>query len=272
MDEAPEQVKPRQYPWKGVIYLAAGLLLVVWLLYTPVGLFGKADAIGYAVCHRIDARSFHLDDRQLPLCARCSGMYLGAVLGLVFQYLTSNRLSGGPSWRVVAVLAVLVGAFGVDGVNSYLHLFPWAPSLYEPQNWLRLLTGTGMGIVVAVVLFPAFNQTMWIHWDQRKAIRGLPSLGLLLALGLLLDLLVMTENPVFLYPLALISAAGVLALLTMVYSMVLVMLFKLENRFQMLRQMAIPLTGGFMMALAQIAILDLVRFYLTGTWSGFTIG
>jgi hypothetical protein len=69
-------------------YLVVAALILVfigWLLETPSGLFGKLDAIGYAVCHRIPERSFHIGDYQLPLCARCSGMYLGAVTGLVFQ-------------------------------------------------------------------------------------------------------------------------------------------------------------------------------------------
>ncbi len=70
---------------RGLIFIAVGLLLVGWLWNTPAGLLGKADALGYAVCHRIDVRSFHLGERQLPLCARCTGMYLGAMLGLVFQ-------------------------------------------------------------------------------------------------------------------------------------------------------------------------------------------
>jgi len=138
---------------KYLVLCLVGLLLVGWLLNTPAGLLGKADAIGYAVCHRIDLRSFHLGERQVPLCARCSGMYLGAMLGLAFQALTSRRRAGMPPRGVLVFLGVLVLAFGVDGVNSYLHLFPGAPSLYEPGNLLRLLTGTGMGLVIALVLY-----------------------------------------------------------------------------------------------------------------------
>src|SRR3990172_4039303 len=66
-----------------LVFLAVGLVFLGWLLSTPSGLLGKADAIGYAVCHRIDLRSFHLGARQLPLCARCSGMYLGALVAFV---------------------------------------------------------------------------------------------------------------------------------------------------------------------------------------------
>ena len=78
--------------------------------------------------------------------------------------------------------------------------------------------------------------------------------------------------PLLLYPLALISAAGVLLLLTLAYSMVWVMLFHRENTYQNAHQLLLPLAGGFGLALAQIILLDLARYVLTGTWDGFHLG
>jgi len=257
---------------KGLIFIAVGLLLVGWLLNTPAGLLGKADGLGYAVCHRIEARSFHLGERQLPLCARCTGMYLGAMLGLVFQVLTARRHAGMPPWRVIIFLGALVVAFGVDGLNSYLHLFPGAPSLYEPNNLLRLLTGTGMGLVIALALSPAFNQAVWQVVDPTPAVKGLRNFLIILGLALALDWLVWIENPLLLYLLALVSAAGVLALLTMVYSLFWLIILRKENSYQRLSQMILPLTGGFGTGLAQIALFDLARFVLTGSWDGFHFG
>ena len=82
-------------PVKIFALVIAAVVVVLWLIYTPEGLLGKADAIGYAVCHRIDLRSFHLGDRQLPLCVRCSGMYLGALLGLAYQAWLAPRERAG---------------------------------------------------------------------------------------------------------------------------------------------------------------------------------
>jgi len=259
-------------PIKWLVFLAVGLLFFGWLINTPGGLLGKADAVGYAVCHRIDARSFHLGERQVPLCARCSGMYLGAMLGLIFQAIVGRSRSGMPAGRLWVVLGLLVAAFGVDGLNSYLHFFPGAPTLYEPQNWLRLLTGTGMGVVIAAALYPAFNQTVWTKQVRRPALENLRSLMILLVSALVLDLVVLTENPLILYPLALISAAGVLVLLSMIYSMLWLMVLRIENRFESLIQLVLPLTGGFGLALVQIAALDYVRFLFTGSWEGFHLG
>jgi uncharacterized membrane protein len=255
-----------------LIFIVVGLLLVGWLLNTPAGLLGKADGLGYAVCHRIEARSFHLGERQLPLCARCTGMYLGAMLGLVVQTLIARRRAGMPPWRVIILLGALVVAFGVDGLNSYLHLFPGAPALYEPNNWLRLLTGTGMGLVIALALFPAFNQAVWQVVDPTPAVKSLRYFLLMLGLALALDWLVWIENPLLLYLFALVSAAGVLVLLTMVYSLFWLIILRKENSYQWFSQMILPLVGGFGIGLLQIALFDLARFALTGTWDGFHLG
>lgn len=264
--------------WSGLVCLSVGLLVLSWLLNTPPGWLGKADAVGYAVCHRIETRSFHLGERPLPLCARCSGMYLGAVLGLVFQGVlgaaagSGSRRSGGPARWTWAPLSFFVLAFVVDGGNSFLGLIPFAPHLYETQNWTRLLTGTGMGLAIALFLFPAFNQTVWVKPDPRPALPGWGSLGLLALLALVLDGLVLWEQPQVLYPLALISAAGVLLILTLAYSMLWLLVLKRENQAHNFVELLLPLGAGFGSAVLQIALLDLGRYLLTGTWQGFSLG
>src|SRR5512136_1640249 len=107
---------------KYLVIAAALLVFGGWFLNTPPGFFGKADAIGYAVCHRISERSFHIGSYQLPLCARCSGMYLGAVTGLVFQAIAGRKRQKIPHWSIISLLVVFFIAFGIDGANSYLYL------------------------------------------------------------------------------------------------------------------------------------------------------
>jgi uncharacterized membrane protein len=264
-----------------VLVIAAALLVFVgWFLNTPPGLFGKADAIGYAVCHRIGERSFHIGSYQLPLCARCSGMYLGAVTGLVFQSLIGWKRLKIPHWSIIALLVVFVAAFGIDGSNSYLYLLkqvspgilPNIPNLYVPNNTLRLLTGSGMGLGMAVMLFPAFNQTVWADCEDKLAIPGWKAFGLLLGIQVIFDLLVLSESPIVLYPLAIISALGVWLLLTIVYSMVWVMIMGQDNKFTKLRQLWLPLLAGLTIALIQTAAIDALRFWLTGTWGAFPLG
>ncbi len=256
--------------WKWLVPLVVFSVAAAWLWFTPHGLLGKADAIGYAVCHRIDARSFHIGDRQIPLCARCSGMYLGVLAGLGLQSLT-GRGGSFPRKIWLAFYAVLALLFAVDGVNSYLTFFAGVPSLYTPNNVLRLLTGTGMGLAISAFILPAFRQTIWENQSDLPGLKGWKQAAILVGLAVVIDSMVLTENPLLLYPLALISAAGVLVLLGMVYTMVWVMVIKKENKYTNLSSAWLPLTAGFGTALLQIFIVDIIRLTLTGSWMGFSI-
>jgi len=255
---------------KGLLVLVTSLVLTGWLLLTPPGLLGKADAAGYAVCHRIAARSFTIGDRQTPLCARCSGMYLGALLGIIYLARFGKR-SGMPSLKISIVLIIFLIGFGVDGGNSYLHFFPNAPSLYEPENWLRLITGSGIGLGLAAILVPVTHQVLWKTHDTRPALAGWREFLPLLALAGLVDLAVWSENPLLLYPLALLSAFSIFVILTIVYMVVWLMISKKENHFNSYRELVFPLLAGFLTALLQIIVLDAGRYWLTGTWAGFNL-
>jgi len=266
---------------KYLVVLAAILVFTGWLMNTPPGVLGKLDAIAYAVCHRIAARSFEIGSTALPLCARCTGMYLGAVAGLVFQSIRGSKGSQAPRWGIIAVLLVFLVAFGIDGVNSYLYLLkqlrpgilPQIPNIYIPNNTLRLLTGSGMGLGMAALLFPAFNQTIWTDYVSARA--GLPdwkSFGLLLGIQIVIDLLVLTQSPFVLYPAAFISTLGVVLLLTMVYTLVWVMITGQENKYTKVRQLWLPILAGFTITMIQTFGIDMLRFWLTGTWGGFPLG
>jgi len=253
-----------------VLILTAGVVAGVWLFNTPDGLLGKADAVGYAVCHRIDLRSFHLGDRALPLCARCSGMYLGAMVGMMaFLGLGRGRAGLFPPVRISLVLGLFGLAFALDGVNSYLHFFPQAPHLYAPNNMLRLVTGTLVGLGLAVLVYTAINQSLWRDWRRSQVLRSWRDLLFLLALEGVMVVLVLLENPLLLYPLALLSSLGVLVLLSSVYAIALTMILGRENQAETWRQALAPLMGGLILAIGQLGAIDLLRFVLTGTWDGF---
>ena len=271
-DSASSAIPRRSWlPRLLLILLAIGVLLV-WLIYTPHGLLGKADAVGYAVCHQIDLRSFHLGDRALPLCARCTGMYLGSSMAFLFLVARGRVLAGQfPRRWILAVFCVLAAAFAIDGLNSYMAFFPGAPHLYAPNNTLRLLTGTGLGLGIGVMVVPGFNQAVWTRVDGSRSLESWADLALLLLAALGVDLLVLTQNPLVLYPLALASSLGVVLLLTIVYTMLALLFSGRENQVAHPRQLLIPALVGFVLAMLQIAGLDVIRYALTGTWSGFAL-
>src|SRR5688572_20279766 len=226
--------------WLAVLIALAALLVLGFYTVTDPAraahdpVLTTADYAGYAVCHRITERSFTVAGRQFPLCARCTGMFLGVALTFVVLLLAGRgRWSDLPPLPVMAVLLGFIGLMGIDGVNSYSHFFPNLPHLYEPRHWLRLLTGMGTGLAMGSIIFPALAQTLWWEQERRPSLGNLRELaGLVLLAGVVILLVLSNLQPV-LYVLALISAAGVV------------------------------------LAVLQIAAISFARYSLTGTMAGF---
>lgn len=262
-----------------IVPVAALIAFAVWFYIAPPGLLGKADAVGYAICHRIDERSFHIGERQLPLCARCTGEFYAAAISLLFFAIVSPKRSGMPGWKLGAPLIAFLLAFGIDGSNSYLYLLKSTapglldnvPNLYMPNNTLRLFTGSGMGIGLASILYPAFNQSVWRDAVAESALDW-KKLGMLIAIIFVADLAVLSENEIVLYAIALLSVIGVLALLVMVFSIVWIMVMHQENVFLSLKELWMPLLAGTTLAFLMLTAIDLLRLRLTGTWGAFPLG
>jgi uncharacterized membrane protein len=255
------------HPW--LIVALAAATVATFLVITPGGFLDKMDMCGYAVCHRIRARSFIIAGRQLPLCARCSGTFIGALVGFLGQavVLRRRRAAEFPSPLVLAFLIGFSLLWAVDGLNSYMTLIN-GPHLYEPQNWLRLATGSLHGLTMSAFVYPVLNFTLWQDPPPDRTIRNLRELGVLLLLEAGLVGSVLTQRDFLLYPLALLGAAGVLTLLTCINSMLLLMITRRENMVDTWRASIIPLLAGLTLSLIQVGVIDIIRYAFTGTLMG----
>jgi hypothetical protein len=106
-------------------------------------------AAGSFVCHQRPERSFHLLGAQMPVCARCAGIYAGAAVAAGVLWLRTvrasrhlSRLDHGPATR-----ALLVSALPAAGTL----LYEWTTG-HTPGNWLRLASGTPLGAAAAWAL------------------------------------------------------------------------------------------------------------------------
>lgn len=265
----PRPYRPRLVIW---LSLAAGLVLGLWLLGTPPGALGKADAVGYAICHRIPERTFHVHDRPLPLCARCTGIYLGVMAALaVFAARGQLRAGKLPPARVLLVLLGTGAAYGLDGLNSYLSLFDAYQPVYQPHNTLRLLTGAGFGVAMITVVWPVFNALAWqAPAEVASAASGRDLLALYGSAGLVCAA-VLTEAPAVLVVAGLVSAAGVALMFGIIGAVIFFTLTGRDNTVTRWRELAVPALAGLIFALIVIGSIDAARYLLTGSWEGFTL-
>jgi uncharacterized membrane protein len=268
-----QYLKKKFLGWPVYVYmlgLALAGVVLVWLDITPGGLMGKADAIGYAVCHRIALRSYFFGERQMPLCARCSGMYIGAMVGLLILGPRGHH-AGLPRRSILAVMAALALVFAVDGVNSYLHFFPGVAGLYAPQNIFRLVTGIGLGCSIPIVLLPVWNMSIWADHDDWPLLATWLQYGLILLLAGLGGLALLSGNPLLLYPLALLGPFTILALVSMIHIQIWIMILKKEACFRSWREVLPILLLGMTTAFLQILLMDIGRLAITHTWGGFNL-
>ena len=99
--ERPRNIKRL---WFGLAALPI-LFLALWLGGREGSALGVADHVGYAVCHQITVRSYVFGDLVMPLCARCSGQYLGVLIGFFLAWRWGRiRAMGFPPRWLIAVL------------------------------------------------------------------------------------------------------------------------------------------------------------------------
>jgi len=254
---------------RGEVAIIIALLAVLALfLLPPHDLLDKADRFAYAVCHRIPGHSFSIGGRQLPLCARCSGTYLGALAGIVVLLaLRRGRTNRFPAPKFLVAFAVFMAAWAIDGANSYASFFPGLPQLYEPNNLLRLATGVLEGLVLAALVLPLFNLTAWAATDAQPSIVRWRDLGWMLVGGAVVFGLVVSEWEPLLYPLAVLSGAMVVLLVGAICVMLVLMIARRDGQAQRWREIAFPLLAGLAVALAGLAAIGLFRDLLT-RWFG----
>jgi uncharacterized membrane protein len=132
----------------GVTYAAVAWLTLV--VSAPVALSrGRLPAFtlavyqaGSLVCHQRPERSFHLAGIQLPVCARCFGLYLSGATGLAVASRRRRALSA----RAVRALLALAALPIVSTVA-----LEWLGAI-QPTNVQRMLTGLPLGFAAGVVI------------------------------------------------------------------------------------------------------------------------
>ena len=121
--------------------VAAPALASAW----PAGT-GLLYAVGALICHQIPERSFHLAGMQLPVCARCLGLYVGGAAGAVAWAMGGLARPGAA--RVVPGVRGLVLAAVPTGISV---LGAWAGAGDVSNAW-RALLALPLGIAAGRVM------------------------------------------------------------------------------------------------------------------------
>lgn len=92
----------------------------------------------YWGCHQMPERSFFINGYQFPVCARCTGIIIGYVMGFILCAIQIHMRN--------YICIALIFLMGIDGT---VQLF----TKYNSNNFKRFITGilAGVGFVCIIV-------------------------------------------------------------------------------------------------------------------------
>jgi hypothetical protein len=133
---------------------AAWVLLLTAAPYLTTPAAGMLYAAGALICHQLPDRSFHLEGIQLPVCARCFGLYSGAALGSAAGAVASGRrwLARRPLLWTRSMKWVATGAAALPTLATFA--LEWGFG-WPISNSVRATSAIPLGCAVAFVVTSA---------------------------------------------------------------------------------------------------------------------
>ena len=139
-----------------IVWTAALLLTPFALVSTHPRVVSSAVFVYEAagrICHQRSERSFHLAGVQLPVCARCTGLYVSGAAGALVAWLGWRRRPAFPRHtRAVLIAAALPTAltFGLEWLG-----------LAHPSSTLRAICAVPLGLSAGWVFVRSLRAEAW---------------------------------------------------------------------------------------------------------------
>lgn len=133
-----------------------GAILAPWLSSHGSQLGGWLHLLYRPGCHQIANRCLNLGFGPMAVCARCAGLYLGGVLGLLWTTVRVQPTRPRPLW-----LAVVAAPSALDFAAGLLGL----PSL---DNWARFAVALPLGLLAGLYLGDALVEIVRLNVNPEK--------------------------------------------------------------------------------------------------------
>ena len=136
-----------------VLWVAAMAAATFFASRSSVGVSAYATSlivydIGSLICHQLQERSFYFAGAQLPVCARCTGLYVGAAAAALMAATIPARSrqmfwARAPMMLTVAALPTAVTL-----------VYEWTSGVM-PGHWIRAAAGFPLGAIVMLIVTAA---------------------------------------------------------------------------------------------------------------------
>jgi len=103
------------------------------------------------ICHRLPDRTFKIRNWYFPVCARCTGLYVGAFSYFIYVYFFYVEYTT----ILILIAFLMITPTLLDGLTQFF-------DFRKSNNILRLLTGLLGGVGLAI-LIKALKYLILIH-------------------------------------------------------------------------------------------------------------
>ncbi|TET50578.1 MAG: DUF2085 domain-containing protein [Actinomycetota bacterium] len=220
-------------------------------------LFDILAFFGGGLCHQRIDRSFNSGTFNMPVCSRCTGIYLGIFLSLLALILIERRVKGEfPSLKIVLVS---VGAFLLMGLEVVLSTLGFIQS----NNIIRMSTGFLMGWFMVLLLLPLANNSMFKKYLRKNYLDSPKKFWIWILAGLILcTIFIFTYS----YVLILWSIISVFGMVTFTTLILFILFFSLTRRLtgsiDSLKKFIISIITGIAVSLALLSLFSYLRQFL----------
>lgn len=101
----------------------------------------KIPRIRLVLCHRRPDRTLKFKDKYFPVCARCTGIYIGMLFFLFISLFVYYKYSFG----LLLIACIMIIPTAIDGITQLL-------GFRESTNFIRVFTGFFGGIGYAMII------------------------------------------------------------------------------------------------------------------------
>lgn len=106
---------------------------ISWNKFFPeVSMIFRNKSYKIVFCHALPERSFFIGKYQLPICSRCTGIFLGILISLILMNYVNI-----PIWLSLLFVSPLI-------IDGFLQLF----NVRISNNLMRLFTGLLFGLAL----------------------------------------------------------------------------------------------------------------------------
>jgi uncharacterized membrane protein len=213
--------------------------------------------LGGGLCHQQDPRSFGFNGLYMPLCSRCTGIYIGLLFSLAAIVVIERKVKGEfPTVKTVVITVGVVLLMGLDVAVSALKFF-------DSNNYIRFVTGFLAGWFIALILLQLKNILMW-----RKLVR-VPYLNnkksfivwIFCGIGLIVSFMFSFERLLLFW--GVISVIGMIIFVTLI---VLILFFgvirRLTNKINSWKHYILSFSAGVVISIGILALLSTARQFL----------